>query len=98
MTIGAEPKTRSDDRIFIFEAIDGTLPKSVYGLTDPALIEGTNRLHAVKDHETCLWYFRQERGYVPERLKCQFTSFKAAKKHAEMYYNSRNIKITEVID
>jgi len=98
MTIGAEPKTRSDDRIFVFEAIDGTLPKNSFGLTDPALITGDNKLHATKDHETCLWSFRQERGYVPERLKCMFTSFKAAKKYAEMYYNSRNIKIVEVID
>ncbi len=98
MTMGAEPKTRSDDRIFVFEAIDGTLPKNSFGLTDPALITGDNELHAVKDHETCLWYFKQNRGYVPERLKCMFTSFGAAKKHAEMYYSSRNIKIVEVID
>jgi len=60
MTMGAEPKTRSDDRIFIFEAIDNTLPKNSFGLTDPALVTGDNKLHAVKDHETCLWYFRKK--------------------------------------
>lgn len=89
---------RSSDRVFVMAPIDGKAPKDSLGLTDPRLLTGENRLHAIKDPETCLWYFKYEDGGIPERLKCMFTGFKDAKKYAEMYYNTRNIKITEVLD
>jgi hypothetical protein len=98
MTLGDEPKTRSDDRVFIFAQIDDKLPKNSFGVTDPRLVTGENRLHAKKDPETCLWLFKQEQGVVPEKLKCMFTSFNAARKFAEAYYSTRNIKIVEVED
>jgi len=97
MTLGAEPKTRSDDRVFVLEVIDGNA-KNSHGLTDSRLFTGGNRIHTFKDPETCLWYFKYDAGDVPEKLKCQFTSFSAAKKFAEAYYIARNIRIKEVLD
>ena len=98
MTFGAEPKTRSDDRAFILEIIDDKAPKDSLGLTDSRLFTGGNRIRTVKDPETCLWYFKYDEGIIPEKLKCQFTSFSAAKKFAEVYYLGRNIRIKEVLD
>src|SRR5258706_14044413 len=89
---------RATDRVFVMSRMDDKIPKDYYGLADPRLITGGNKLHAIKDPETCLWYFKYEDGGVPERLKCKFTGFKDARKYAEMYFNARNIKITEVID
>lgn len=90
--------TRNPDRVFVMSLIDGKAPKSSTGLVDPRIVTGENKLHAVKDKETCLWYFRYDDGGVPEQLKCRFTGFKDAKKYAEVYFRSRNIKITEVLD
>lgn len=98
MTFGDEPKTRSDDRVFVLEVIDDKAPKDSYGLTDSRLFTGGNRIHTLKDQETCLWFFKYDDGAVPEKLKCQFTSFSAAKKFAEAYYFARNIRIKEVLD
>jgi len=98
MTLGAEPKTRSDDRVFVLELIDDKAPKDSLGLTDSRLFTGGNRIHTLKNPETCLWYFTYDSGAVPEKLKCQFTSFSAAKKFAEAYYVARNIRIKEVLD
>lgn len=92
------PSTRSDDRIFVLEKIDNKAPKDSIGMTDHRLFTGENRLHAVKNHETNMWYFKLDKGGVPEPMKCMFTGFKDARKFAESYYATRNIKITEVID
>lgn len=92
------PKLRSEDRIFVLERVDDTAPKDSIGMTDRRLFTGENRLHALKHVETNMWYFRLDKGAVPEPMKCMFTSFKDAKKFAEVYYSTRNIKITEVLD
>lgn len=98
MTTGAEPKTRSDDRIFVLAAIDDKPVKSAFGITDSRLFTGENKIHAKKDPETCLWHLQYEIGHVPEPLKCQFTTFTAARRFTEAYYKTRNLKITEVLD
>ena len=98
MTTGAEPKTRSDDRVFVLSAIDGKNIKNATGITDNRLFTGENKIHAKKNPETCLWYLKYEIGSVPEVLKCQFTTFTAAKRFTEAYYAPRNLKIVEVID
>src|SRR6266436_5553392 len=87
---------RSSDRVFVLEKIDDKAPRDSTGLVDPRLFTGANKLHAVKDPETCLWYFRYDDGGIPERLKCKFTGFKDARKFAELYFQGRNIKIVEV--
>ena len=47
------------------------------------------------DTETCLWSFKYEKGIVPPALKGTFTGFRALKKHADAYFETRNIKVTE---
>lgn len=96
--ISPESKMRSPDRIIVLEIIDGKQPKSVTGMIDPRLFTGDNKLHAVMDSATTLWFVKYEKGSVPEELKCRFTSFKSLRKAVEDHYVRRNIRIKEVLD
>src|ERR1700747_201647 len=99
--ISPESKMRSPDRVLKLEVIDGKKPLNSTGIVDPRLFkdgEDANKLHAVMDTETCLWSFRYEKGAIPPALKGNFTGFKALKKHADTYFEQRNVKITEVKD
>lgn len=87
---------RSTDRILVLEKIDPRNKET--GLMDPKAFTGENKLHAVMDLSTALWYMKYERGIVPPQLKNKFTDFNTLKKHAENYFKTRNIKIAEVID
>lgn len=87
----------SPDRVLVLAPINGKFVKNS-GLTDPTLFTGENKVHVVKEPETNFWYFKYERGGVPEPLKCKFTGFKLALRHATDYYAKRNIEIKEVID
>jgi hypothetical protein len=92
---------RASDRVLKLEVIDGKKPLSSTGIVDPRLFkdgEDGNKLHAVMDPETCLWAFKYEKGSIPPALKGTYTGFKALKKHADLYFESRNIRITEVKD
>jgi hypothetical protein len=99
--ISPESKMRSSDRVLKLEIMEGKKAMSSTGIIDPRLFkdgEDGNQLHAVMDPETCMWSFKYEKGAVPPALKGVFTGFKALKKHAENYFEGRNIKITEVKD
>lgn len=96
MAISPEAVMRSPDRVLIMNVKDPKVKDT--GLMDPRLATGENRLHVIKEEQTGFWYFKYEHGGLPEPLKCKFTGFKQALKHAEDYYNKRNIAITEVID
>lgn len=99
--ISPESKMRASDRVLVLEVIDGKKPLSSTGLVDIRLFkEGDegNKLHAVMDPETCMWTFKYEKGILPPALKGQYTGFKALKKHAEGYFEQRNIRIKEVKD
>lgn len=92
-------KNRSDDRVLVLSPIDGEKPLSSSGLVDPNLFTGKNKLHAVKDSQTCMWSFKYEMGMLPPNLRDKnFTTFTALKKHASDYLQKRNILIKEVID
>lgn len=93
-------KMSGNDRIFALEQIDDKAPISSTGLVDKRLFTGDNKLHALRDEGSFnLWYFQYEKGDLPKPLKdVKFTKFDQAQKHLETYFNSRNIKITEVID
>lgn len=84
------------DRIFELEIIDGEKPQSSTGMTDSRLFKGGNKLHIKKDEATNFWSFFYDDGHIPTPLHCHFTSFSVALKHAEVYYNSRNLKLKEV--
>jgi len=98
MAISPESKMRSPDRILVLKIIDDKKPLSSKGLVDSRLFTGDNKLHAVMDQQSALWSFKYDQGIVPAPLKCQFTSFKALKAHADLYFASRNIEIVEVKD
>lgn len=87
---------RSQDRILTLVPLDKK--SKDFGMLDPRLVTGENKLHCIKEDQTSFWYFKYDHGGVPEALKCKFTGFKQALKHAEMYYNGRNMQIKEVID
>lgn len=86
---------RSNDRILILERTD---PKSDLGLLDPRVFEGKNNLHAVMDTSNCIWNFKYEHGTIPPQLRGKFTSFPEAKRHAEIYFATKSIKIVDVKD
>jgi hypothetical protein len=98
MAISPESKMKSADRVLVLSVIEGKKPLNTLGASDPRLFNGENKLHAIMDPQTTLWSFKYDMGMVPEPLKCKFTSFKAAKKYADNYFNPRNIEINQVID
>lgn len=85
------------DRILILQQMEGKKAKDSYGMTDPKLFTGENKMHVLKEPQTNFWYFKYEQGSVPEVMKCKFTTFTAALKFAAAYYMRRNIEIKEVI-
>lgn len=88
----------SDDRILVLDLIDPTTgPLNTIGMTDKRLFNGGNKLHGIKDPQTCLWYFKLDHGVLPPSMKQLFTSFKVLLKFAEDYYKQRNIKVKETI-
>lgn len=98
MAISPESKMRSPDRILVLSIMDGKKPLNTLGAADPRLFNGENKLHALMDEQTTLWSFKYDMGNVPPPLQCKFTSFSALRRHAEEYYNKRNIEIKEVKD
>jgi hypothetical protein len=91
-------KLASSDRVLVLEVIDGQKPLSSTGLVDPRLFTGENKLHAIKDTQTCLWHLKYDQGIVPPPLKGQYTGFNQLKKFCEDYFQKRNMRIKEVID
>lgn len=87
---------RSGDRQLKLEIID--LKNKNTGLVDPQIFAGNNRLRAIMDPVTLNWFFKYDHGVIPPALKDKYTSFNIAKKQAETYFKTRNIRITEVID
>lgn len=88
--------TRNTDRILVLERVD-TKKKDV-GLVDPRVFSGQNELHAVMDLGTRLWSMKYKHGILPPQLKNKFTDFNTLKQHAEVYFSTRNIRISKVID
>lgn len=87
----------SSDIQLVLRPIDGK-PLAGNGLVDKGLFTGENTLHVIMDLATCLWYFKYERGIVPQPLKQRFTSYSKALVFATEYFGRRNIQITEVKD
>src|SRR5687768_1734002 len=89
-------KYNSDDRVFIFEPVEGTKVTAATGLVDPRLFTGENKLHAKKDDIYGLWYLQYEMGGLPPVLKQKWTSFNAMVKFARDYFMKRGLMIKEV--
>lgn len=84
------------DRVFELEVIDDKMPKTSTGMTDTRLFQGGNKLHIYKDEETNFWSFKYDQGIIPPDLRCYFTSPSRAIKHANLYYQSRNLRLKEI--
>lgn len=93
-------KMRGNERAFALELMDNKAPISSTGLIDKRLFTGDNKIYAMRDEQSVnLWYFQYEKGELPPALKdAKFTKFDQAQKFLERYFNTRNIKIKEVID
>lgn len=90
-----EGHMRSPDRILELEIIDKDKKNPSNAETS---VKAGNKIHVVMDDIDCLWRFKYDAGVIPAELKQKFTSFKAALKHAEDYFLTRNIRVTEVRD
>lgn len=90
---------KKNDRILVLEPFPGLDPKSTSGLIDKRLFTKENNLHAVKEPDSNLWYFKYDQGVVPEPIRMtKYTSFAKAKEAATSYFEKRNVRIKEVID
>ena len=91
-------KMRSTDRILVLQPMEGKKATTTTGLVDTRLFKGGNRLHAVRDKTTSLWYMKYDEGILPDPLKQKFTSFKSLADYARAYFEKRNIQIVEIQD
>jgi len=87
---------RTDDRILVIAPIEGVKTKNSTGLVDTKLFTGGNKLHAIKDPQSYIWYMRYENGVLPTPLKQRFTSFSNLLKFARIYFMKRGLEITRV--
>lgn len=84
------------DRSFKLKIVDNELPLASTGMVDTRLFKGGNIFHIKKDPETNFWTFAYDDGIIPQPLRCNFTNFTMAKKHADLYYNGRNLNLEEI--
>jgi len=85
---------RSLERTFVLELMEGVKKYQV----DTRLVDGNNHLSAIKNPQLPMWALKLEKGTLPEGLKSCFTSFEALRKHVELYFLKRGVKVTEIID
>jgi hypothetical protein len=85
---------RSSDRIFVLEMLSSAERSKI----DTRLVDGNNRIHAVKNPQLPMWHLKLDKGTLPDALQSNFTSFAAAQKCVEQYFLRRGVKVTEVID
>src|SRR5258705_8640485 len=60
LSSGINEKNWSDDRILTLKIVDDKAPLNSTGLVDKRLFSGENKLHAIADKQTGLWFFRYE--------------------------------------
>lgn len=90
---------RSTTRTLVLKPIEGQKPLATSGLPDPRLFTGEQGVKVMMDPSTCLWQFQYtNKGILPDPLKGVFTSFGAAFRYAENYFQKRNVKVTAVKD
>ena len=91
-----DEKTQTNNRVLVLKPREGENTRTDKGMIDNRLFKGDNRLHAIMDNQTLLWTLKYEKGGIPEPLKQSFTSFSRLFNHAERYFNSRGVDITDV--
>jgi len=101
MTLNFVPQTdkmKSNTRQLKLTAMDGKPPTDSKGMVDKRLFSGENSLYAVMEPQTSLWSLKYEHGQVPTALQSNWTTFQGAYKEAKIYFNNRNVEITEIVD
>lgn len=89
-------KMHTLDRVLVLQVMEGKDPLESGGKMDKRLFTGDNKLHAVYNTQTGLWYMRYERGSVPGALDVQFSELPKLLDYVRNYFARRNIEITEV--
>ena len=86
-------KMHSDKREFILERIDnGKSTKDSSGNVDNRLFTGDNKLFAIHEPTTGMWFLRYAGSRVPESLAGKFTEFNKLIAHVTEYFLKRNVK------
>jgi len=88
---------RSEDRIITFNIIDDKALAST-GLADPRLFKGGNKLHALREPKSFLWYLKYEMGAVPPALQQRWTHFTRLVEDVTAYYKTRNMAVSRIED
>ncbi len=91
-------KNLASDIILIVKPIEGKFSLNSAGVIDKRLFDGSNRLHAVMDTQTSLWYLKYDHGAVPEPFRQRFTDYGKLLKFVTEYLSKRNVEIVEIID
>jgi hypothetical protein len=91
-------KVIPEDRKFQLKIKDGCVAKQSVGLVDHRLFNGNNYLHGVRDPNSSLWYWRYEKGQIPEVLMGRYTKFSNLYAAAVKYFEGRNVELIELID
>lgn len=88
---------RDHDRVIMLKPLKGKQTNN-HGMVDTRLFSGDNKLHAIMDHQTSLWYLKYEKGALPDPLKQHFTGFSKLMNYVTEYFKRRNIEVIEVLD
>ena len=90
-----ETKMNGNDRVISLRPMEGKTVRDVSGMTDPRSFTGENKLHALFDENTQLWYLKYDSGALPNPLKQRWTNFTILLKDVKMYFAKRNIVAEE---
>lgn len=89
-------KMNSLDRVIVLEPMEDAKTLSASGEVDMRLFKGENNLHAIYDIQKGLWFLRYEKGIIPEAMKQMFSEFQPLLDFVRVYFQKRNVRVTEV--
>lgn len=91
-------KMFSNDRILVLRVMEGKKALSSGGLVDSRLFTGENKLHGVYDDRTGMWNMKYETGGLPGALQQKFITFEDLVDCAKVYFKSRNVEVSGIIN
>lgn len=91
-------KNHTSVRQLVLKVKDGKNSLDSLGMIDNRLFNGKNKLYAYRDPVNLLWKLRYEFGAIPGVLQVSWTKFSYLLDHVKLYFDKRNIEITEIID
>ena len=91
-------KMHTLDRIIVLKPMEGKTPVSSTGIADKRLFTGENRLHALFDIATGMWYLRYDNGNLPGALDVKYISLPELLDYVKQYFARRNVEIVDIQD